>query len=227
MTDPTFVSNRVAELPVCFRDDQGVAWASGMGSGQDSEVTLLRTAALSRLPQYCPDDALDLCGTWFAIPRLPGEPDGTTTTGYRGRLCAAWPTWIAAGSKQGIIASLEAAGFANVQVFNKHEYDPGAEWWSAFKVTFDGSHSVPPIDPTIWGTFTWGDPWGADITAQQLLQIIGQILRWKWSYSIPDWLTVDFSDGSTITLPLTWHWGDDAFGMVWGDFDWGNAPLSP
>lgn len=231
MTDPTFISNRIAELPVCFRDDQGIAWASGTGAVQDQEVTLLRTAALSRFPQFCPDDALDLAGTWMAIPRLPGEADGTIATGYRGRLCAAFPTWINAGSKQGIIDSLEAAGFAGVVVRNKHEYDPGAEWWSMFEVQIDAAASVPPIELGTWDPAGDGDVWDAPgtwdsgTTPQQYLQIIQQILRWKWSYSIPEYLLIDFGGGTVLTVPLVNKWGDPQ--MIWGEFVWGNAPLLP
>ena len=89
MTDPTFKSNRRAELPTAFRDPQGFAWADGMGEVQDQEVSLLGTAAVSRFPYLCPDDALDLCGTWLLLPRLDGEVDGDLTSGYRGRLCVA------------------------------------------------------------------------------------------------------------------------------------------
>lgn len=229
MTDPTFVSNRVAEVQgtACLNDPEGIAWAKGMGAVQDGEMALLRVAALSRFPRYCPDDALDAAGSWVNIPRLPGEADGDATIGYRARLIKAWPTWIEAGSKGGIIDSLEASGFFGVRVYNKHEYDPGAEWWSMFKVKIDGSHSTPPIDPTIWGTFVWGAPWGSTATVQQLLQIILQILKWKWSYSIADYLVLEFSDATIITIPLVWHWGDDDYGMIWGGFEWGNAPLLP
>lgn len=225
MTDPTFVSDRIAELPTCFRGPQGIAWATGMGQAQDGEMALLRVAALAWLPIYCPDDALDAAGSWASIPRLPGEPDGTPTTGYRGRLIKTWPTKLAAGTKGGLIDGLEAAGYAGVQVFNKHEYDSGSAWWSMFSVQIDGSHSDPPFDLSIWGTFTWGAPWGTTITLQQLLQIILLILSIKWSYAIPEFLLLEFSDGTIITIPLVNEWGQPQ--VIWGEFEWGNEPLIP
>ena len=231
MSDPTFVSDRLAELPVCRRGPQGIAWAKAMGEGQDQEMALLRVAALSSLPLYCPDDALDAAGTWAAIPRLPGEAHGTTTSGYRGRLCATWPTKLKAGTKGGIIDSLQAAGFANVEVFNKHEYDPGAEWWSMFSVQFDASHSTPAIALGTWDgdplVETWDTPglWESDATPLQILQLILQILAAKWSYAIPEFLMMEFADGTIITIPLVNKWGDPQ--MIWGEFVWGNAPLIP
>lgn len=229
--DPTFVSDRIAELPTALNGLQGIAWATGMGRGQDNEMGLLRVASLASLPLYCADDALDAAGSWAAIPRLPGEENGTITTGYRARLIATWPTKLEAGTKGGIIDALEAMGYAGVVVLNKHEYDPGAEWWSMFSVQFDASHSVPPIALGTWDgdvlVDTWDTPgtWYSEVAPIQFLQIILQILAIKWSYAIPEFLLVSFADGTIITIPLVNEWGQPQ--MIWGEFIWGNEPLVP
>ncbi len=179
MTDPTFVSNRIDELPVCFRDPEGEAWATGMGSVQDDEAALLRTAALSGLPQYCPDDALDYVGGWMAIPRLDGEVNGTLTTGYRGRLCNAFPIWKLAGAPQSVIDSLVAYGIEDVQVYLDYEgaYMPG-DWYSRFWV---GLGPTMPWTPMRLGVWVLGEPGtlGSSATVDEVRAVKKNVLQWK------------------------------------------------
>lgn len=199
MADPTFVTNRLAELPPVMNGPQGRAWATGMGTVQDAQVAVARVAALSRWPYYCPDDALDAVGGWMLLQRFPGEPNGTAPpavgqpggSGYRGRLCAAFPTWIAAGSKQAIITSFNGYGLPDVEVQNDYEASPpfpGA-WWSRFRVV---------VGPS-FGAYGWGP--GNDPTVDQQNALIRQVLQWKWAYSYPVEIVLD--DGMGYIFPIT------------------------
>lgn len=195
---PTFVSNRLAELPPELNGPNGQAWATGMGTVQDQRLAVARVAALSRLPFKCPDDALDACGAWMLLPRFPGEPDGTAPTkpgksdgtGYRGRLCNAWETWLLAGSKQAIIKSFNGYGLPDVTVENDYEASPpwpGA-WWSRFRVK---------VGPRL-GAFGWGP--GNDPTTAEQHQMTQQVLQWKWAYAYPVDIVIDDGAGYTFTF---------------------------
>jgi hypothetical protein len=213
----TFQSCRLAEMPIILRGEQGQEWAAVLGAKQDAELPLLRVAALSRLPTRCPDDALDGVGAWLNIPRFYNEPDGTTTSGYRGRLCAAWKTWKKAGSARAIIESLEAYGFADVVVYTTTEQttpdgetipaypqnDCYADFWVLLGPDFG---TVTPPDVQTWGDFVWGGEtvWGTTAALSMLNAVRGQVLKWKAAHAHP--IRVIF-------------WLDD--GMVWGPGIWG------
>lgn len=193
MTDPTFKSNRLAELPTRFNDEEGRAWAQGMGAVQDDETDLLRVAALSRFPFYCPDDALDLCGAWLNLIRLDGEENGTTESGYRGRLCAAWPAWIKAGTPQSITDSLNAYGLGSVEVFLDYQgaFMPGA-WYSRFWVVINRPMIFLPM---ILGQWVLGEgTLGSNATVEQVKAIKKQILFWKDVRGYPVAVVLNFRD---------------------------------
>lgn len=187
-----FVSNRIAELPAFLGGSQGRAWATGMGTVQNDQIPLLRVAALARLPLYCPDDALDAVGAWLLLPRFPGEIDGSSTppSGYRGRLINAWTTWYYAGSKQAIITSLQGYGIPDVAVDNDYEVSPpwDGSWYTRFRVR---------LGPD-FGTYGWGV--GNDPTAAQKAQIQRQVLFWKWAYSYPVDVVLDYGGGDSFTF---------------------------
>lgn len=166
--------------------------AAALGEQQQDELELLRVAMLSRFPTTCPDDALDALGATFAIPRFDGEPNGTLTTGYRGRLCAAWPTKKKAGSAQAIIDSLNAWGLPDVEVYEAHElrflpsnpmlpYVPPC--YSAFIVVLGpdfGSTGIAPLTAPFPGGSTVG---GSTATIKQVRQIVAQVFALKSVHS--------------------------------------------
>jgi hypothetical protein len=177
----TFASVRLAELPAFFNDEEGRAWARGMGKVQDAQLQRARVAALSRLPLLCPDDALDLVGQWLLLPPNDGETNGTAVppTGYRGRLCAAFATWAIAGSVGAIEQALHEYGVPDVDITGDVHWE--SSYYSRFRVT---------LGPN-FGDFPW-DP--SDLpTAQQKRDIRNLILRWRWSYSYPVDVHFDFS----------------------------------
>src|SRR6185312_15957729 len=74
---------------------------------------LLRTAGLSDLPQYVPDDGLDNLGTGaFDLERYPSE----TNDQYRARLVNAAAAYRVAASAQAIVMQLQAYGFGDVNI---------------------------------------------------------------------------------------------------------------
>lgn len=190
----TFASVRLDELPAIFRNADGIAWATGIGGVQDAEIERLRVAALSDLPLWCPDDALDAVGQWLRLPRLANEPNGTAEprTGYRGRLCAAWSIWAIAGSKAAITESLNAWGLPDVTIENDYEANPpfAGAWFSRFRVN---------VGPNL-GAFGWGP--GNDPTADQQRQMAGQVFKWKWAYAYPTKIILDDGAGYTFDIVL-------------------------
>lgn len=206
MADPTFVTNQLAELPGTLNGPQGRAWATGTGTVMDGVLAVGRVAALSRLPFYCPDDALDAVGAFLVLPRYVDEPNGTAPTqpgfangtGYRGRLCTAWRSWIIAGSKGSIIASLQSWGVPDVAVQNDYEASPPfpGSWWSRFRVI---------LGPD-FGAYGWGV--GNDPTTEQQRQIVAQVLKWKWAYAYAVEVVLDYGGGSSFVItigPLIGH----------------------
>lgn len=188
MSNETFASDRVAELPAILNDAQGIAWAKGMGDVQDEQMSVLRIAALSRLPLLAPDDALDALGQWLLLPRYSGEVDGTTTSGYRGRLCAAWPTWLKAGSAQSVIDSLNGYGIPDVEIFADYQgtFAPGA-WFSRFWVILGPDFGDTGIAPLTM-PFVLGDPLatlGSTATTDQIKAIKKQVLKFKAAHGYP------------------------------------------
>lgn len=207
MADPTFVSNRIAELPTAFRDPEGEAWATGMGTVQDGEAALLRTAALAGVPQYCPDDALDQVGGWMGIPRLDGEVDGTTTTGYRGRLCSTFTIWEKAGAPQSIIDSLVAYGIADVTVELDYTdvWMPG-DWYSRFWVVLG---PTMPWTEVLLGTWVLGEgTLGSSATRAEVIAVKKQVLQWKDVRGYPVAVVLNWNDiqppfGADVTMGAT------------------------
>jgi len=202
----TFERNRVDELPAIFNGPIGQALARALGRAQDREMELFRQAALARFPFWCEDDALDAAGTWFRLSRFKGEINGTAPTvvggddgtGYRGRLCAAWPTWKIAGSKGAIIKSLNAWGLPDVVVENDYQISPPypGSWYSRFRVK---------VGPS-FGAFGWGP--GNDPTAEEQRQMAQQALFWKWTYGYLVEFVLDDGAGYTFTItvgPLIGH----------------------
>ncbi len=190
MTSPTFVSNRLAELPACLSGPEGRAWAKGVGAVQDAETPRLRAAAVSRLPRLAPDDALDALGGWLLLPRLPGEVNGDATSGYRGRLCNAFPIWGKAGSKGAIVDSLNEYGLPNVLVLN--DYETGGAWAGAWYSRFRVK-----IGPDM-GAKGW--IFGSGPSAEEQREILAQILKWKWLYSYPVDVVLDYGVDGTETF---------------------------
>lgn len=134
----TFVTWRTSKLLPPLNGPMDELFAGVFGAEQDTELALLRVAALSRFPATCPDDGLDLLGQAYTLPRMPSESHDS----YRARLVAAWDTWEVAGSPDAIVKSLHAYGITDVEVFREEDTDYTYPWYSRFDVSLGPDFGV-------------------------------------------------------------------------------------
>ncbi|HMV65513.1 MAG TPA: hypothetical protein PKA64_01590 [Myxococcota bacterium] len=204
-------------MPPFMRGPEGRGYARGLGAAVDERAAVLRTAALARNPRRCPDDALDAVGQAYNLPHFDGEPNGDLTSGYRGRLCAAWDTWDKAGSADAIIASLKAYGFTDVEVYAtcpqyREDGTVVPAWTSA-----DGNYAdfwvkigpdfgaLGPIGPLVM-PFTMPSTLGSTAPQSVIKAIKGQVLRWKAAHAFPRRVIFHFSGvllGPPLVMPFT------------------------
>lgn len=180
---------------------RGALEAETLGAAQDDEVNLLKDAVKAQAGPYsCPDDALDLVGDDLGIHRFPDEPNGTAPvgstpgSGYRGRLCKAWPTWEQSGTSIGVEASLKAYGFADVRVYEDFEgHFAQGEWYSRFWIVIGPDFGTLALDP-LYAPFTGGPETtgGSTATPAQVRQVKLQILKWKSGHSYPVMVILHF-----------------------------------
>lgn len=228
MKTRTWAEFRERMLPPYMRGPEGRGYARGLGATVDERIVVLRTAALARNPRRCPDDALDAVGQAYNLPRFDGEPDGTLTSGYRGRLCAVWDTWDKAGSADAIIASLRAYGFTDVEVYAtcpQYREDgtvvpawPEATGYADFWVLLGPDFgTVTPPGVQTWGDFVWGGEtvWSSTAALSMFRAVRGQVLKWKAIHAFPVAVIFYLGDGF-VWGPSTWgdgDWGGHAFGL--------------
>ncbi|HSM93388.1 MAG TPA: hypothetical protein VLT47_10930 [Anaeromyxobacteraceae bacterium] len=131
----SFVAARLEDVAPFAAGPDGAALQVAMGDDQNAAIEGLEDAAKMSSPFLCPDDALDLLGATFGLPRYPGEANGTAPlgdvagTGYRGRLCIAWQTWRWAGTPTAVLLQLQT-------------YAPGADF--AILTDSNGTWTLPP-----------------------------------------------------------------------------------
>lgn len=205
----SFADARVEELAPWLAGPNGIGFTRGLGVGEDREVRLLEGAMLQWSPYTCGDDALDLLGTWFGLPRYPEEPNGIAPatpgakgTGYRGRLCNAWEAWIWAGTKRAIVEQIGVAFGCSVEVFAD---DEGAFWgpsvcYSRFRVRIGtklGSLTTTSfvIGEGIIGSTPIGGP---HLSATQRQTMKNIILRWKGAHGYAVDILIWISGGPPI-----------------------------
>lgn len=82
-----------------------------------------KAAVQSAWPRTAPSDALPSIGVDRAMPRFPAELEAS----YRERLHAAWPSWPRAGTEEGLLAVLRAAGFTDAALYSARGSAPS--WW--------------------------------------------------------------------------------------------------
>jgi hypothetical protein len=177
----SFVAFRLSLMRPPLAGPQGETWETALGSVQDGELALLRVAALSRLPARCPDDALDLCGQAFELPRYPGE----TNDGYRARLQNAFPAYTEGGSEQAIIDQLHAYGVADVRVVLEHQ-NHGATSSRTTSTTYNPGQLIKANDAS-------GNP--------QVLEMVGSSPSSSSSGAFVATMGQSQSDGAA-----TWAW---------------------
>lgn len=211
----------IAGQPPVYPDgscDEGRAWAHALGSAQDRELVLLRTAALCRLPKLCPDDALDRLGQGeFLLERYPSETDDA----YRARLEQAFPIYALGGTALAVISSLRAYGFGGVSALPIFEASApiapatSATSYGEFYVFLGpdvGDTGVLPLflgsgtlgSPPVTYTWTLGDAssvLGSTLTRDQIVAVKRQILRWKAAHGYPVKVFLLFGSQTSADAP--------------------------
>jgi hypothetical protein len=219
---------------------RGQAFEGALGAERDAELERLKDAAkMAAGPFLCPDDALDAMGVGFGIERYPGEPSGTVTSGWRGRLCSRWATAKLASTPISVESSIIGYGIPDVHAYSFESWPTPEDWVTKCYLFLGPNYGATGIAPQRWGQFTWGDPlmtWGSTATPVQIDQIIAQFLKLKWAYSLPVEVVLLFNTtvitgmvGNLPTFtgepPCVWWmaqlWGAPEF--VWGQFTWQNG----
>lgn len=204
----TFVRSRLDELPPYLAGPEGEGLATALGSAQDDELPLLRAAAVSDLPDLCPDDALEgshTVGDWFALERYAG--DDTVT--YRERVKAAFSTWRKAGGAVAIEDQINAAFGCDCRVWPVWEAKfcgpADGSWYSMFAVI---------IGPEL-GTFVG--------TSEQFVAAKRIVLKWKATHGYPVVIYMLTGAGPV----LGWGVVGGAQPLALGSFTLGGAAVFP
>lgn len=190
--------------------DEGRAWAHALGGAQDAEMTLLRTAALSRFPQYMPADGLDALGQGeFALPRMPGQSDDS----YRDTLENAFPVYDIGGSADAVANALKAYGIPDVLVLPVWQSpapflpETSDTSYSEFYVFLGPDFGVTGIAPLVLGSWTLGSAGsvlGSTMVRDQIVAVKRLILRWKAAHGYPVKVCLLFTS-KDLTVPFEIH----------------------
>lgn len=121
-----------------------------------------------------PIDALPLKGSDRNIERYPGESDAS----YMARVAGAWVAWPQAGTHNGLLGQLTAAGFtATIKEMRDWNWDGNTANWSRFWVVITG---------TGWARTHWGDGrkwgegvWGCNAPLDQVHVLRRIVRKWK------------------------------------------------
>lgn len=194
--------------PKALRGKRGSAWMRAHGRAKDWTQDAVRQAVRAGLVAVAPVDALGYDGNERNLPRYPGDTDET----YRARLQRAWELWQQAGTRPGLLAVLDALGFANAAIHTARDPIPPGEssWppdgdpsnWSRFWVFLDVSAGSNPFNwqRVPWGSRRWGDgwTWGSTATRAQISLVRSVIRLWKAAHELCAGIVVDLPGGVRI-----------------------------
>lgn len=221
----SFQEARIEELPPWLAGPVATALEAALGNDENQALGELEDVLRMYSPFTVPDDGLDALGVRFALPRYPGEPNGTAPpspgtpgTGYRGRLCDVWDAWLWAGTAKAVQDQLQAFGIPSVVVLTEADNGPiyvGA-WYSRALVVLGPNFGTTGIGPSLLGTNTTlgGFLLGSTCTVAQRSAMKRIAWRWKAVHGvIPDLLLVYEAESLGI-------------GTVLGGFTLGGEPCN-
>lgn len=121
-----------------------------------------------------PADAIALIGSERNLERYTSETDDQ----YKTRVHGAWVAWPQAGTTNGVLSQLAAAGFdAELKEMRDWDWDGDAANWSRFWVV---------IHNTGWSRTHWGDGrrwgegvWGCDAPREEVHTLRRLVRKWK------------------------------------------------
>lgn len=184
----------------------GSAWDYVMGLAKDALVQAARDAVKARFAAIAPVDALPRLLRDFVLD----DPYNETTDGVRARLAQVWTTWSLAGTKAGLIAALETAGYTNVTLTER-----AGPTWRDFTVTlrppFAWDHLIQPWarwdDGWLWDG---GYRWAGIAPPGERERVLAIIRKWKPTHARLKWVLVE------VAGP---YWGE----TTWGGSTWGGS----
>lgn len=167
--------------PTWLRGDWGGALVEMFGFTFDAiqEANYEAGAAgLLDAPTF-PVDALPLIGNERNIERYPAESDDE----YHARVKGAWVAWPQAGTINGVLSQLTAAGFdAEIKEMKDWNWDGDAANWSRFWVI---------LHNTGWARNKWGDGrkwgegvWGVNASRDEVHTLRRIVKKWKPAHCI-------------------------------------------
>jgi hypothetical protein len=177
---------QLALCPPWLLGAQGEAWELIQGLIKDAHAEGTREAVALRFIPYCPLDALAVHSAERQIERAPGEEIEI----FRARLRGAWDAWSKAGTEEGILMQLAAAGITTADaVEGMTEWGGGFTWG----------------DGTIWGYVHVGVTWGSFVWGEETWgEFLGPMTWARW------FLIVE--PPHPFTPPQLW-----GAGWLWGD----------
>lgn len=209
----SFETARQEELPGWIDDEVGQAFVGSFGAQQDGELRTLKDGILATMLESAPDDALDVIGSTFRLPRFIRE----TNDAYRARLEGAWDQYDIGGQAAAIVAILKAMGIVDVVLKEDDAWDayPG-EWFTRFTIVIGpdfgtwlpfAGMTTPFVTGEATSTVTGGaTTQGSSAVRAEVLQIKREILKWKGLAALPVQVLVvldsDVAIGGLFSTPF-------------------------
>jgi hypothetical protein len=200
-----YAQYEVETSPAWLRGPWGERWNEVSGLIKDAWRDAARQAVKARFVAFAPRDALAQLLRDFALDDPYEEPEATT----RSRLARAWETWQRAGTRRGLVAALEAAGYANVAIKEWFEWNHTGRWWDFWVVLrppFAWDNAA--VRAAKWGRrWRWGDATrlASGFPKGEAARVTAIVRKWKPAHA---------HCVNVIVLLSGRLWGD---GMRWGD----------
>jgi hypothetical protein len=176
--------------PPWLRGDWGEQLVMAFGLIYDlfaEEVRLSGEASMMESPDFAPD-ALQRIGLERRMPRYLIDTDAT----YKSRLKNAWQAWQQAGTRQGVLAQLQAMGVqATIVESFEWNWDDNPDDWSRFWVVITG-HAWTQ---TVYGVPNYGDcTYGSNMTVAEVEALRKLVRQWKPAHVRCQYLIVVFDE---------------------------------
>ena len=179
--------------PAWQQDQTSQHWHECFGTLKDGITYNLKLGTEQKFCDFANVDGLQL----QIFDRNLDEPYRETVTVTRTRIKNAWDIWFLAGTKKGLILSLNHAGYPNVEIIDGRTPPTGWTtpngWWDFWVILkpplpFDNSlwqaiiydHNTPNVD-LFYDTI--GNYYVPDGPPDEILRVRNMIMKWKPSHA--------------------------------------------